>query len=366
MTGKQAVAWHDDRNMIEVELEGRIASLRVQLGENLLILGHHYQSDAVIGQADLTGDSLKLARQASRLSNSRYIVFCGVNFMAETAHILATPKQSVHLPAPEAGCPMAGMVELGQLQACWRELNSRWGGVQSGGRGGGLVPITYVNSSAEVKSFCGRHGGAVCTSANAKKVLAWALDQGRRALFLPDQHLGRNTAFALGLDENEICLWDRKQGKLLGSGPRSKVILWDGHCPVHAGFSVEQIEKARSRHPGVYIIVHPECPHEVVQAADASGSTEQIISAVAAAPAGSTVAVGTEINLVKRLALRHRDKKVIPLSTGHTACPDMARTNLAMLLSCLEGLHKKRGLVTVPGDISSGARLALERMLLLT
>ncbi len=362
MTGKPALAWQDQRSLIEVELEGRIASLRVRLGEDLLILGHHYQSDAVIGQADLTGDSLKLAQQASRLIDSRYLVFCGVAFMAETAQILAAPSQSVHLPDPEAGCPMADMVAPLELAACWREINARW----AGKGGGGLLPITYVNSSAEVKAFCGRQGGAVCTSANAQKILAWALDQDRRVLFLPDQHLGRNTAAALGLAPEEICLWDRKLGKLLGAGPRSRVILWDGHCPVHAGFNLAHIAKVRSGHPGVYIAVHPECPREVVAAADLSGSTEQIIRAVAAAPAGSTVAVGTEINLVRRLALRHRDKKIIPLSPGLTACPDMARTNLAMLLACLEGLPKGRGLVKVPAEVAAGARLALERMLLLT
>lgn len=359
MTGKQAAVWQNPRDMVEVELEGRIANLRVQIGGDLLILGHHYQSDAIIGQADLTGDSLKLAQQAARLSGSRHIVFCGVNFMAETAHILAAPGQSVHLPASQAGCPMADMARLSQLQACWRELNERWSE-------GGLVPITYVNSSAEVKAFCGRNGGAVCTSANAGKVLAWALDQGRRALFLPDQHLGRNTAFALGLEPAEVCLWDRAQGELLGAGPRSKVVLWDGYCHVHAGFSVARIEETRASLPGVYVIVHPECPWEVVQAADASGSTEQIIAAVAAAPAGSTVAVGTETNLVKRLALRHGDKRVIPLASAQAVCPDMARTDLAMLLSCLEGLPQGRGLVTVPVETASAARAALERMLLLT
>jgi quinolinate synthase len=363
MTGKQAAVWPDQRNMIEVEMEGRIAGLRVKLGDDLLILGHHYQSDAVIGQADLTGDSLKLAQQASRLTNSRFIVFCGVKFMAETAKILAAPGQRVHLPALEAGCPMADMVELDQLEDCWRQSIALWGGSHDGS---GLVPITYVNSSVEVKAFCGRHGGAVCTSANAQKIMAWALDKGRRALFLPDQHLGRNTAFALGLASDEICLWDRKQGKLLGSGPRSKVVLWDGYCPVHVCFKVAQIEETRAAHPDAYIIVHPECPWEVVQAADASGSTEQIISAVAAAPAGSTLAVGTEINLVRRLALRHQDKKVVPLSSGQTACPDMARTNPAVLLSCLEGLPQNRCVVKVPDHIAFGARLALERMLLLT
>jgi quinolinate synthase len=364
MTGKQAVARQDQQRLMEVELEGRIASLRVRLGEDLLILGHHYQSDAVIGQADLTGDSLKLAQQASRLTKARYIVFCGVAFMAETASILAAPGQSVHLPSPQAGCPMADMVALDELTACWRELNTRWG--RGGGGSGALLPITYVNSSAQVKAFCGRHGGVVCTSANAPKVLAWALDQAERVLFMPDQHLGRNTAQALGLTPEEICLWDHKQGKLLGAGPRTRVVLWSGYCPVHVRFSPMHIDKARREHPGVLIMVHPECPQEVVAAADSSGSTEQIISTVSSAPAGSTVAVGTEINLVRRLALRHRDKTIIPLAASRTACPDMARTNLARLLTCLEGLPKARGLVTVQAEVAAGARLALERMLLLT
>lgn len=358
MTGKQAATRQSGRDLSKTELEGRIASLRAGLGEDLLILGHHYQSDAVIGQVDLTGDSLKLAEQASRLTKSRFIVFCGVHFMAETACILASSGQSVYLPAPGAGCPMADMVTLDQLETCWRELKARWTK--------DLIPVTYVNSSAEVKAFCGRHGGAVCTSANAQRVMAWALAQGRRVLFLPDQHLGRNTAKALGLKPDEMCLWDRKQSKLLGAGPRTKVVLWDGYCPVHAEFTPEHIEEARREHPGVHIVVHPECPREVVQAADASGSTEHIIRAVEAASAGSTLAIGTEINLVKRLALRHQDKKVIPLSSGYTACPEMARTDLAGLLACLEGLPQGRGLVTVPDDVAAGARLALERMLLLT
>jgi quinolinate synthase len=359
MTGKRAAAaWHNERDMLEAELEGRIASLRVSLGDELLILGHHYQSDAIIGQADLVGDSLKLAQEASRIKSSRFIMFCGVKFMAETACILTDPERRVFLPAPEAGCPMADMVTIEQLQACWPELNQRWKR--------GIVPITYVNSSAWVKAFCGRHGGVVCTSANAQRVMAWALVKGHRVLFLPDQHLGRNTAFALGLKTEEICRWDRKRGKLLGDSHMTKVILWDGSCPVHTGFSSGQIRDVRRQHPNVRVLVHPECPSEVVRAADASGSTEQIIKAVAAAPSGSTVAVGTEINLVKRLALRHRDKNVIPLSTGHTACPEMARTNLAMLLACLEGLPQGRGLVEVPEDVAAGAREALERMLLLS
>lgn len=358
MTGKQAAVRQTGRNLLEVELEERIASLRAGLGEDLLILGHHYQSDAVIGQADLTGDSLKLAEQAARLTKSRFIVFCGVNFMAETACILASSGQSVYMPAPQAGCPMADMVRLDQLEACWRELKARWAK--------DLIPVTYVNSSAQVKAFCGRHGGAVCTSANAQKVLDWALIQGRRVLFLPDQHLGRNTANALGLKPDEMCLWEREQSKLLGAGPRTKVVLWGGYCPVHAEFSPEHIAEARREHPSAHILVHPECPAEVVQAADASGSTEQIIRAVEAASAGSTLAIGTEINLVKRLALRHQDKKVVPLSAGNTACPEMARTNLAGLLACLEGLPQGRGLVTVPDDVAAGAKLALERMLLLT
>ncbi len=359
MTGKRAIAaWQTERDMMDVELEGRIAGLRVSLGEDLLILGHHYQSDAIIGQADLTGDSLKLAERASRLTGSRFIVFCGVHFMAETVRILATSQQSVYLPSAEAGCPMADMVTLEQLSSCWRELSARWKR--------GIIPVTYINSSAAVKAFCGRNGGVVCTSANAQRVLAWALVQGRRVLFLPDQHLGRNTAKAVGLKPDEMCLWDQGRGKLLGAGPRTKVILWSGYCPVHVGFSVAQIDEARRKHPGVHIMVHPECPKEVVHAADNSGSTEQIIRAVEAAPTGSTVAIGTEINLVRRLAMRHRDKKVISLSSGQTACPEMARTNLAMLFACLEGLPKSQGLVTVPDEVAAGARLALERMLLLT
>lgn len=358
MSGKAAPARQNPRGLDDAELEGRIARLRGDLGEELVILGHHYQSDAVIGQVDLTGDSLKLSQQAARMTRARHIVFCGVRFMAETASILAGPGQSVHLPEPGAGCPMADMAAPDELRACWRELSGRWGDK--------LLPVTYVNSSAEVKAFCGRRGGAACTSANAKKVLAWALDQGRRVLFLPDRHLGANAALDLGLQPEELCLWRRRPGKLLGAEPRSRVILWDGYCPVHVDFTVGDIKSARSLHPGCVVMVHPECPRVVVEAADASGSTEQIIAEAERLPPGSVLVVGTEINLVRRLARQCGDKTVLPLAERRSACPDMARTNLGSLLACLEGLDEGAGLVKVAAEEVEGARQALERMMLLT
>lgn len=342
------------------ELDRRLSRIRASLGEDLVILGHHYQSDQVLRHVDLVGDSLKLSRLAAERKNAKYIVFCGVDFMAETADILSGPSQKVFLPDLRAGCPMAAMAPLEEIKHCWDELIRFWGE--------DITPITYINSSVELKAFCGLIGGAVCTSSNAEAVMRWALGKNSRILFLPDQHLGRNTADALGLESQDICLWSRRHDKLLGATRRTKVVLWDGHCPVHNGFTVEDIEKVRHDYPGINVVVHPECPQEVLRESDAHGSTEKIIECVAASPPGSQWAVGTDNNLVRRLDRLHQDKTVIPLAPARFTCADMARINRGNLLSALESIleGKNENRVKVVGDIANGARLALERMLALT
>lgn len=341
-------------------IDQRILSLRAEMGRDLLILGHHYQSDAVLKHADMVGDSLKLSRQASMVRAAKYLVFCGVDFMAETAEVISGPRQQVFVPDGRAGCPMAAMAQPEQVAECWEELARLWGM--------DLRPLTYVNSSAWIKAFCGRRGGATCTSSNAEAVMGWALSGGSRVLFLPDRHLGLNTARALGLKPEEISVWDRGQGELRGPASQTKVVLWDGHCPVHDAFSLEDVQRARIRHPGLRVVVHPECPPAVLDAADAYGSTERIIDFVAQAPAGATVAVGTEMNLVARLARRHPEKKVVSLAPAVPPCADMAKIDPAKLLQTLEGLADggtcRR--VSVEQDTAAWAGVAIERMLALS
>lgn len=339
------------------EIRRAIEDIRAGQGDELFILAHHYQADGVVAQADATGDSLLLSRLAATRTQARHIVFCGVHFMAETADILTRPDQAVHLPHPSAGCPMADMAALDQVEACWDALTARFGP--------DIIPLTYVNSSAALKDFCGRHHGTVCTSTNARAVLKWALDSADRVLFFPDQHLGRNTGLDLGLTRDQMCLWDRGQGQMVGAHPGVKVILWDGWCGVHQAFTRQDIDDVRARLAGVKVVVHPECSAEVVGAADEAGSTERIIECVTTSPPGSKWAVGTEINLVRRLAAGQRDKTIIPLSPSCPHCDQMGLITPANLLATLRGLEAADTptRVRVPGEVAQGARLALDRML---
>src|SRR5574338_855798 len=286
------------------EMDERIAAAKKTLGERVVILGHHYQRDEVIKFADFTGDSLKLARAAASRGKAEYIVFCGVHFMAESADILRGPHQTVVLPDLAAGCSMADMASPDQLEMCWRERNQMGVNTEGTPERAGVIPVTYINSSAAIKAFCGSHGGIVCTSTNAAAVMTWAWERGEKLLMLPDQHLGRNTAFKLGVRLDEMAVWDPNEvwgGLDADQVKRAKIILWKGFCSVHTRFTVQQIDAFRAKYPQGRVIAHPECTFEVVQAADESGSTEKIIRTVTESPAGSVWAVATEVHLVNRL-----------------------------------------------------------------
>lgn len=347
------------RTLSETELLSRLAAAREKLGEDVVILGHHYQRDSIIRFADFRGDSLELSRAAAAQKRARYIVFCGVDFMAETAAMLCHPSQTVLLPAlgGKAQCPMAAMATVEQAQEAWRTLTALWGQ-------DGLVPITYQNSLAEVKAFCGQHGGAVCTSANARAAMRWALEQGKRLIFFPDEWLGRNSALALGIPPEHIALWDPERPE--ANDPTlagAHVVVWKGYCHVHTHFTVEHVQAARQTYGDVTVVVHPECQVEVVQAADLNGSTSFILRTVRDAPSGSRFAVGTEIHMVSRLAQDHPDKRVVPLA--RSLCGAMYRITPHNLLYTLERLlaGEAVGVVTVPPEISRWANVALERML---
>jgi len=341
----------------EEELFARIAAAKERLGHKLVILGHHYQSDDVIQFADFRGDSLGLSRKAAAVKGAYYILFCGVRFMAETAAVVCGQDQMVLHPNPESGCPLADFAQFDAVKQAWEELQKA--GVED------LVPVTYVNSSAEVKAFCGRKGGLACTSANAQKIVGWALERGN-VLFMPDENLGRNTARALGISEEEVVTWDPSR-PLGGNEPeklrRTRLIIWKGHCYVHIHFSLEDVRRVRREHPDARIIVHPECLPAVVEAADDSGSTSQILRAVEESPSGTSFAIGTETHMVERLDREHPDKIVFPLR--RSICNDMAKIDALHLLYTLESLAagKPINVVHLPQEIVSGARLALERML---
>jgi quinolinate synthase len=344
------------------ELVERAHAARAALGGRVVILGHHYQRDEVIQFADARGDSFRLAQQAAARPRAEFIVFCGVHFMAESADILTSEDQRVVLPDLAAGCSMADMATAAQVEEAWEVLED-W-------VPGRVVPLTYMNSSAAIKAFTGTNGGAVCTSSNAATAMRWAFERRDKALFLPDQHLGRNTAVQLGLDLDDCVVWDphRDEGGLDAAAvERAKVILWRGHCSVHNRFLPEHVDLVRERIPGVKVIVHPECRHEVVTKADVVGSTERIIAALDAAPAGSSWAVGTELNLVHRLAAEHPDKTVAFLDRTVCFCSTMNRIDLPHLVWALEELVAGRvpNQVSVPPETRSGALLALERMLAL-
>jgi quinolinate synthase len=346
------------------DLVARARAAKEALGSRVFVLGHHYQRDEVIQFADVTGDSFKLASEAAARPDAEFIVFCGVHFMAESADILTSPEQKVILPDLAAGCSMADMARL-------RQVEDAWAAMEAAGIADDVVPVTYMNSSADIKAFCGRHGGAVCTSSNAETALEWAYQQGTKVLFLPDQHLGRNTAvLKMGLSLDDCVVWDphRPNGGLtpeqLGD---AKMILWKGHCSVHGRFSADTIPDLRASIPGVQILVHPECTHEVVLEADLVGSTEFIIQTVEAAPAGSAWAVGTELNLVKRLAADHPDKRIVFLDKTVCYCSTMNRIDLPHFVWAMESLVD--GLVVnqieVDEDTEKWAKVALDRMLAL-
>ena len=349
------------------DLVQRAAAAKAALGDRVFILGHHYQRDEVIQFADVTGDSFKLAQQAAAHPEAEFIVFCGVHFMAESADILTADKQMVVLPDLAAGCSMADMATLAEVEECWRVL-------QELGIADITLPITYMNSSAAIKAFTGRNGGAVCTSSNAKRSLTWAFDQGgseRKVLFLPDQHLGRNTAvrdLGMSLDDCVVYNPKRPRGGLTDDQLRgARMILWKGHCSVHGRFTPACIDDVRQRIPGVSVIVHPECSYQVVEKADVVGSTERIISVINDAPAGSAWAVGTELNLVKRLALANPDKEIVYLDKTVCYCSTMNRIDLPHLVWALESLANGNlvNRIEVDPDTSHWARVALDRMLAL-
>jgi len=345
----------------DADMDARIAAARAALGSRLLILGHHYQRDEVIKFADIIGDSLKLSQYAATHRDAEYVVFCGVHFMAESANILGAPHQKVVLPDLAAGCSMADMAAIDQLDICWDEMK-RLGATS-------VAPVTYINSAASIKGFCGEHGGIVCTSSNASKVMAWAWDHADKVLMLPDQHLGRNTAYRMGVPLDDMVLWDPDQpfgGVDRRQFDRARLVLWQGHCSVHTRFSVRHIDQFRAAHPTGKVIVHPECTFDVVQAADESGSTEFIIRTVKNSPAGSVWAVGTEIHLVNRLAHDVApDRTVVSLDAIGCLCSTMFRISPNHLLWALEGLveGEVRNPIVVPEPTKKYAKIALDRML---
>jgi len=357
------------------EMDRRIAAARARLGRRVVILGHHYQRDEVFKFADYTGDSYKLARQVSAHPDAEFIVFCGVHFMAESADVLSAAHQAVILPDLAAGCSMADMADPDQLQMCWSDLEQM--GLLDGAaadaaqaqRRQSCVPVTYINSAASIKAFCGERGGVVCTSSNAAATLKWAWERGERILFLPDQHLGRNTAYRMGVPLDQMVVWDPNEiwgGLDPDTVRRARIILWKGHCSVHTRFTVRQIEQARREHPGVRVIVHPEVPWDVVQAADDSGSTEYIISQITQSPAGSVWAVGTELHLVSRLARQVQpERTVVSLDQFGCLCSTMFRVSPNHLLWILEGLldGEVHNRIVVPDHQKHWTKVALDRML---
>jgi quinolinate synthase len=340
-------------------LDDRIAAAKDRLRDDVVILGHHYQRDEVIRFADFRGDSLKLSFQASE-AEGRYIVFCGVHFMAESADILRREHQTVILPDLNAGCSMADMADIGQVEAAWGELSSL-GGLKT-------TPVAYMNTTAAIKAFTGEHGGSICTSSNAAAVMQWAFERGDKVFFLPDEHLGRNTGYRMGIPLDQMIVWDPYQ-ELGGNTPEAirnaRVLLWKGYCSVHQRFTPQQVERVRREHPGIRVIAHPECRFEVAQAADEIGSTEGIIKAIKASPAGTEWAVGTEIHLVNRLGKELKDHKVISLDPSVCVCTTMFRITPHHLLWALENLGSGNVVnqISVDERTRHYARIALDRML---
>ena len=348
-----------DPNLVE-----RARAARKALGSRAFVLGHHYQRDEVIAFADVMGDSFKLAKDAAARPEAEFIIFCGVHFMAESADILTNDSQKVILPDLAAGCSMADMANSEQVAQCWDALTAA-------GVADKTIPVTYMNSSAAIKAFTGEHGGTVCTSSNAKTAMAWALEKGEKVLFLPDQHLGRNTAvLQLGLSLDDCAVWNpwKENGGLTDAQiKRARILLWRGHCSVHGRFTVDSVNEVRERVPGVKVLVHPECQYEVVSAADVVGSTESIIKTVAQSPAGSKWAVGTELNLVRRLAADNPDKEIVFLDKTVCYCSTMNRIDLPHLVWVMESLVQGRLLnqITVDPKVAKYAKIALDQMLAL-
>ncbi|OYV82274.1 MAG: quinolinate synthetase [Planctomycetia bacterium 21-64-5] len=362
----------DYKSLDNETLQRRITAVRAEMGPRLLILGHHYQQDEVIAMSDLRGDSYQLSKMAAESSDCRAIAFCGVHFMAETADILANRPENlsarggervtVVLPDMAAGCSMADMAMIEQVEACWDELGEVLDTAD-------ITPVTYINSAASLKAFCGRHGGIVCTSSNAAAVLKWAFQRTRRVLFFPDQHLGRNTGFAMGIPLDEMAVWnphaDERGGNSDEALRSSKVLLWQGHCSVHAMFRPEHVEQFRAKYPGIQILVHPECSREVVAKADVYGSTGKIIREVESAPAGTKWAIGTELHLVERLKQEHPEQEIHFLSPVVCMCATMYRIDLAHLCWSLENLATGTSVnvIRVDDEVARWSLVALERML---
>jgi quinolinate synthase len=347
------------KTMTVDEIESRVWEIKQRFGEKLFIPGHHYQKDEVIQFADATGDSLQLAEQSAANTKAEFIVFCGVHFMAETADILTTPQQKVILPDMRAGCSMADMADIHQTGRAWKKLISLFDDT--------ILPLTYVNSTAAIKAFCGKNGGATVTSSNATSMVAWAFSQKERILFLPDQHLGRNTAFELGVPLEQMAIWNPLTDELEFEGDIEtvKVILWKGHCSVHENFTVQNIESVRAQYSDMTIIVHPECSREVVALSDYAGSTKYIIETIEKATPGSKWAIGTEMNLVKRIIATHPDKEIISLNPQMCPCLTMNRIDLPHLLWSLETLENGNvnNQIIVEKNIANDAIMALRRML---
>jgi len=350
------------------ELDARIRAAKATLGERVVVLGHFYQRDEVVQYADFVGDSFQLANAAKAKPDAEAIVFCGVHFMAETADILSQPSQAVILPNLAAGCSMADMADIDSVEEAWAELTEIYGTAPDADGRVPVIPVTYMNSSAALKAFCGRNGGIVCTSSNAATVLEWAFERGQRVLFFPDQHLGRNTAKAMGIPVGLMPMWNPRKplgGNSADDLVEAKVVLWHGFCSVHKRFTPAQIAKARAEYPGVQVIVHPECPMAVVDAADSAGSTDFIVKAIQAAPAGSTFAIGTEINLVNRLAAEYPQHTIFCLDDVICPCSTMYRIHPGYLAWVLEGLVDGvvRNRIQVAADVIADSTVALERML---
>ncbi|EAE6422758.1 quinolinate synthase NadA [Listeria monocytogenes] len=350
------------KQMTQAEMIARVTEIKAQLGENLFIPCHHYQKDEVVPFADAIGDSLQLAQIAAQNKKAKHIVFCGVHFMAETADMLTTSEQIVTLPDMRAGCSMADMADIHQLTNAWPKLQTLFGDT--------ILPVTYINSTAAIKSFVGKHGGTTVTSSNATKIVSWALEQKERIFFLPDQHLGRNTAFELGIPLEHMAIWNPIKNELEYEGNLDdcKVILWKGYCSVHQHFTVKNIENIRKNHPNMRIIVHPECTHEVVSLADDSGSTKKIVTEINNAAPGTEWAVGTEANLVGRIIQENPDKKIVSLNPFMCPCMTMNRIDLPHLLWTLEAIQngERRNQIKVDEQTTKFALKALERMLQLS
>lgn len=360
------------KSLSNEELSQRIEKVRSGLGNSLMILGHHYQQDEVIEHSDLRGDSYQLSKMAADSKTCKTIVFCGVHFMAETADILANRPEKlterdgnrvrVILPDMAAGCSMADMAAIDQVETAWADMGEVIDTEQ-------VIPVTYINSAASLKAFCGRNGGIVCTSSNARAVLEWAFERGQRVFFFPDQHLGRNTALTMGIEEDQMPVWDPYELELGGNTEagleKSRVILWKGHCSVHQMFRAEHVAAFRKNHEGIKILVHPECPREVNEIADVSGSTGKIIETVKASPAGTKWAIGTELHLVNRLKDEHPEQEIHFLSPVVCMCATMYRIDLAHLCWCLENLVANQPVNTIEVDDNTAnwSLVALERML---